>query len=76
MSGHQAQQAKIKINRGYEQRFSKQDIENFEKENERRKQNILNVTDPGDMKRRKKQDGVIQRIISFSENIQSVTRVA
>jgi hypothetical protein len=67
---------RFKINRGYEQRFTKQDIEQFEKENELRKQNIVNVIDPGDMKRRKKQDGVIQRIISFSEEIESVTRVA
>jgi hypothetical protein len=67
---------RFKINRGYEQIFTRQDIEEFEKENELRKHNIVNVTDPGDMKRRKKQDGVIQRIISFSEEIQSVTRVA
>ena len=67
---------RLQINRGYEVRFSKKEIDKFKADNEHFKKAIVKVTDPEDIKRRKKQDAVIQNIVAFSEGIQSTTKVA
>lgn len=67
---------RLQINRGYEVRFSKNEIDKFNSDNEHFKQAIVKVTDPEDIKRRKKQDAVIQNIVAFCEAIQSTTKVA
>ncbi len=67
---------RFKINRGYEDKYAQEDIAQFETENERAKQAIVSVTDPEDIRRRKKQEDVIKNIIAFSDTIQSTTKVA
>ena len=67
---------RFKINRGYEDKYTQEEIAQFKAENERAKQAIVSVTDPEDIKRRKKQEDVIKTIIAFSESIQSTTKVA
>ena len=64
------------INRGYEKRFTESDINQYGLENERRKKEIMKSTDPADIKRRNKQNGVVQKIITFSEEVESITQVA
>lgn len=64
------------INRGYEIKFSDSDIKKYKSENEHLKQATVKNTDPEDIKRRKKQDKVVQNIIAFSEDIESASKVA
>ena len=67
---------RFKINRGYELKFSNQDIERFRAENENHKHAVVKNTDPEDINRRKKQDSVIQNIVAFSDRIRSRDKVA
>jgi len=67
---------RLKIDRGYELRFTDTDIELFKSENHRLKHTVVKNTDPEDINRRRKQDSVIQNIVAFSEGIDDRNKVA
>ena len=67
---------RFRINRGYELNFKPSEIDGFKIENERNKRAVVKNTDPEDIRRRKNQDIVIQKIIEFSEGIKEEEMVA
>lgn len=67
---------RLKIDRGYELKFTTADIEKYKSDNDRQKHAVVKDTDPEDINRRRKQDSVIQTIVDFSQGIDARNKVA